>query len=249
MALSLNQTAALAGILKPGMKVAAMGYPDIIAPHEMLVDLFGTRMNHLKFRDDSATICKRHGLETRAIPDAEAFFTMLDCELHVYDVVKERGTESLCDLNISDNLKYANGFYDVVLDVGTVEHCFNIGQALMNMAGLVKKGGYIIHENPFNCGNHGFYNLNPTLFADFYAVNGFVLKDCRLVGKDGEARISHTKRFRFTDGEVNVFALAQRMGVKSFVFPVQSKYANLIPAAGVSGEGDASQRAKEIVNG
>jgi len=245
MALSLNQTAALAGILKPGMKIASMGYPDIIAPVEF-IHTFWPGCNDWEVRKDSEQICKRHGLEPCPIPDAGSFFSLLGCTLDVYDVVKERGCEIILDLN--EPMKFCKQ-YDIVLDVGTAEHCFNIGQALINMAGLVEKGGYIIHENPFNWGNHGFYNLNPTLFADFYAVNGFTLKDCRLVGKDGEARISHTKRFRFTDGEVNVFALAQRVGVKSFVFPVQSKYANLIPAAVDSGERDAIERAKEIVNG
>ena len=225
MALSLSQTVALAAILKSGMRVASMGYPDIIA---QIPDMPG-----LKYRADSEQICRRHGLPLHRVPDAESWFALQECKLDVYDVIKERGCEIICDLNerLDPILRAWN--YDVVLDVGTAEHCFNIAQAMINMAGLVKMGGYIIHENPFNCGNHGFYNLNPTMFADFYAANGFKVLDCRLVSSAAEARVPHTKRFRFTEQEVNTFCLAQRVEVKSFTFPVQSKYANLIPVAGV----------------
>lgn len=244
MALSLSQTVALQGILKRGMRVAALGYPDIIAPIE---DIPG-----LAYRADSEAICKRHGLALRQIPDAQSFFALLGCELDVYDIVQERGCEIICDLNkpeveqpFYEYLDGAHGYvsYDIVLDVGTAEHCFNIGLALINMASLVKMGGYIIHENPANCLNHGFYSLNPTLFADFYAANGFKVIECRLATRDGRKyEVPHTRRFKFTAEEVNVFCIAQRIEVKSFVFPVQSKYAKLIPAAGVD-------RAKEVANG
>lgn len=244
MALSLNQTVAVCGLMRPGMRVASMGYPDIIAPDGMIEMMVSKMARKLKYRSDSEAICKRHGLKNRLIPDAHSFFELFDCALDVFDVVRERGCEKILDLNaarIDPALRAWN--YDIVLDVGTAEHCFNIGQALINMAGLVKQGGYIIHENPFNCGNHGFYNLNPTLFADFYAANGFEVMDCRLVSRDGgECKIPHTKRFRFIEQEVNTFCQARRVEVKSFVFPVQSKYANLIPAAGVD-------RAKEVANG
>ena len=243
MALSVSQTAALGGILKPGMRIASMGYPDLIAP---IPDIPG-----LTYRDDSEAICKRHGLSPRQIPDAGSYFGLMGCKLDVYDIVRERGCEIICDLNnrLDPVLKAFN--YDIVLDVGSVEHCFNIGQAMMNMAGMVKMGGYILHENPFNMPNHGFYNLNPTFFSDFYNANGFELLECKLVTKDGcSADVPLTKRFKYGEGECNVFAMARRTSIQSFVFPVQSKYAKLIPAAVDSGERAASERAmKEIVNG
>lgn len=242
MALSLSQTTALAKILEPGMKIASMGYPDVIAPIDALLPM-GLE---IAYREDSDAICRRHGLQQRLIPDAHSLFQALGCTLDVYDIVRERGCEILCDLNEKWG---RNGqfdpqeMYDIVLDVGTVEHCFNIAQAIFNMAGMVKFGGVIIHENPFNWPNHGFYNLNPTWYADFYEANGFDLLDCSLVTRDGRGvDAPKAKRFRFNEGEVNVFALARRTSVQSFVFPVQRKYAGLIPAARVKGE-------KEAING
>lgn len=234
MALSVSMTDALGKIIDRGMRVASMGYPDMIAPEAMIRDIAKDEFHGLVYRGDSNEICARHGLSPRLIPDAHAFFNILGCELDVYDIVRERGCEILCDLN---KPTYLPNDYDIVLDVGTSEHCFNIAQAVMNMAALVKVGGHIIHENPFNCGNHGFYSLNPTWYADFYAQNGFEVLQCRLATKDGRgAEIPRTKRFQFTGEEVNVFALARRVALRPFVFPVQSKYAKLIPAAGVPGE-------------
>ena len=248
MALSLSQTAYLSDILKPGMRVASFGYPDIIAPPESIERMVGHKLSSLAHRADSKEICRRHGLQERPIPDAESLFSLMDCNLDVYDIVRERGCEHLCDLNFPlpmdkfPNLIYAG--YDIVLDVGTAEHCFNIGQALINMADMAKEGGYIIHENPFNCGNHGFYNLNPTLFHDFYGQNGFDVMECMLVTRDGrQATVPHAARFKFVVEELNVFCVARRTAIRPFVFPVQSKYAHLIPAAGASGERAANARA------
>lgn len=237
MALSVSQTVALGPILKSGMSVCSLGYPDLIAPIGIIFDMLGEEAGYLKYREDSEAICKRHGLQLRKIPDAESFFGLMGCGLDVYDIVQERGCEKPCDLNKPDNLKYANEYYDIVLDVGTVEHCFNIAQALMNMAGLVKQGGYIIHENPFNSPNHGFYNLNPTFFVDFYEANGFENIQCYLASREGQRiDVPQTQRFKWEEREMNVFCMAQRVSIQSFVFPTQSKYKQLIPVAGVRAE-------------
>lgn len=233
MALSVSQTAALAGILKPGMRVASMGYPDLIA---VVSDLAG-----LKYRADSEAICKRHGLPLRQIPDAHSYFELQGCALDVYDIVQERGDEILCDLNLPlkwlKEMKYVDTFYDIVLDVGTLEHCFNVAQAVFNMAALVKVGGHIIHENPFLMGNHGFYGMQPTFYADFYENNGFEIQDLKLVNRHGgEARVPPVNRFKFVEQEVNTFCIAKRVRMQEFVFPTQSKYAKMYAAAGLSGE-------------
>ena len=226
MALSISQTVALGNLLKPGMRIASMGYPDIIAPMDTYLRLFSNDDgSSLEYRNDSAAICKRHGLEYRLIPDADSFFRMMNCELDVYDIVRERGCEIVLDLN---GPMGPGPQYDVVLDVGTLEHCMNIGQAAINMAVMVKVGGHILHENPFNWGNHGLYNLNPTWYHDFYTPNGFKLLQCRLVRKDGTGiDAPPTERFVCVEEELNVFAVAQRLEVRPMVFAMQSKYAKM----------------------
>lgn len=224
MALSPLMTRAVAKHLKPGDNVAALGYPDIVASQEQISAILGGRK--VESREDSEAICRRHGLEKRDIPDAHAFFKALGATLDVYDIVKERG----CEIPIDLNFPFDNGIrYQFVLDVGTLEHCFNIGQAAFNMADMVKIGGFIVHENPFNWGNHGFYGLNPTWYADFYTENGFELLECVLVDREGNhGDAPHKKRFLAVEREFNVFAVARRLDEHPLTFPVQGKYKSLI---------------------
>ena len=63
--------------------------------------------------------------------------------------------------------------FDVVLDSGTIEHVFNIGQAMSHCLKMTRPGGRIIHLTPTsNAVNHGFYSVSPTLYADFYTAAG-----------------------------------------------------------------------------
>lgn len=219
--LALNR---LLGKLKPGDAIASMGYPDILCPPEWLADLLGERIEKLQYREDSEDICRRHGLRPHKVPDAESLFELYGATMDVFDITSERGCEIVLDLNYPVPAN-AHKQFDYVLDVGTLEHCFNVGQALINMAALLKVGGIIIHENPFNWGNHGFWNINPTLYHDFYTDNGFEILECKLLTRDGRvAEPKLTGRFIFTQAEANCFVIAARVEEVEFTFPTQAKY-------------------------
>lgn len=211
--------------MKPGQAIAAMGYPDIIFEPEAMREMLGDKILALKYRPDSEAICKRHGIASREVPDAESFFEQFGCSLDVFDVVQERGCEILCDLNYPVDEKYV-GQFDYVLDVGTMEHCFNAPQALVNMASMLKIGGLALHENPFNWGNHGFWNLNPTLFYDFYGDNGFKVLECKILPRKMAEiwEAPPTGRFVYTDKEANLFTVAEKIEKKPVSFPTQTKY-------------------------
>jgi SAM-dependent methyltransferase len=66
--------------------------------------------------------------------------------------------------------------YDTIFDGGSLEHIFNINQALKNVSLLCKPGGQIIHSLPANnqCG-HGFWQFSPELFLSLYSEkNGYL---------------------------------------------------------------------------
>lgn len=221
---------ALHSVAKEGMGVASMGYPDVISHPKELEAILGAKVYRLKYREDSKSIATWHGAEWQ-IPTAESFFALLGLKLDVYDIVEHRGGEILRDLN--DPLPESDlGRYDIVLDVGSLEHCFQIGQAAFNMAGLLKEGGVIIHENPFLAGNHGFYSLNPTFYADFYLQNGFAIESCELVawgGKRDGVYVPMTHRFKLdTSEELSCFVMAKRVKVQPLRTPLQTKYAKMI---------------------
>ncbi len=225
MALNPLMLERLVELLKPGQAIAALGYPDILYPAHKLREMLGDKVLRLKYRPESREICLRHHLNQQDIPDAESFFEQFGCSLDVFDIVQERGTEIVLDLNlpVPEN---ACGQFDYVLDVGTLEHCFNAPQALMNMAAMCKVGGYVMHENPFNWGNHGFWGVNPTLFHDFYSDNGFEVHGFALVDHVGGLvyECPATKRFKFTNKEANVLTFVKKLEEVEFKMPVQSKY-------------------------
>jgi hypothetical protein len=63
--------------------------------------------------------------------------------------------------------------YDYVFENGTIEHIFDIKQAIFNIAQLVSVGGCVSHASPLDAFNHGFYNFSINFFHDFYTANGF----------------------------------------------------------------------------
>ncbi|MBF0495590.1 MAG: hypothetical protein HQK58_03285 [Deltaproteobacteria bacterium] len=60
-----------------------------------------------------------------------------------------------------------------VLDGGTIEHIFDVAQALTNIHHMTKVGGTIIHITPITWYDHGFYNFNPLLFRSVARANGY----------------------------------------------------------------------------
>jgi SAM-dependent methyltransferase len=89
------------------------------------------------------------------------------------------------DLNqpIPDTLR---GRYDLLMDAGTTEHCFDVRQVLANAVAVLKPGGYACHLLPMTGWiNHGFYSFSPTLLLDFYAANGFDELELKIVFSRG----------------------------------------------------------------
>jgi hypothetical protein len=67
------------------------------------------------------------------------------------------------------------GRFSTVLNAGTVEHVFDIAQALANIHDLIAPGGTIVHIGPISWYQHGYYNLNPLLFSELAKLNNYRL--------------------------------------------------------------------------
>jgi SAM-dependent methyltransferase len=97
--------------------------------------------------------------------------------------------------------------YDTVIDSGTLEHIYNIPQALENCSFLCKPGGQIIHSLPANnsCG-HGFWQISPELFFSLYSEeNGY--KDTEVFLKEKSFTEKWFKVIQPRNGNrVNIFS-------------------------------------------
>jgi hypothetical protein len=107
---------------------------------------------------------------------AKTFFSQIGIkEKDYYDVDKFDFDKPkiLHDLSKPFPKKY-HGFFNFVIDSGTIEHIFDIKSVMENTAKLTKVGGIVLHLIPANNYlNHGFYQISPTFFYDFYTANGF----------------------------------------------------------------------------
>ena len=105
-------------------------------------------------------------------------FNSLGLTVDSLDVSDFEGASIIANLNEPVDAKW-HAQFDLVIDGGTIEHVFDVRQAMQNAVRLTKPGGRIIHFSPANnCMNHGFYQFSPTLFFDFYAANRFTNLRC-----------------------------------------------------------------------
>jgi len=211
MGITLQSLKAIAPYMR-GAKVLSLGYPDLVMEKHHVTEILN--VEPMKFTAHGAWHGRKHPL-----PETQHVFSLVGATLECVDIVASRGCEKIVDLNNPTDL----GEYDLVLDCGTTEHCFDVAQALVNAAEAVSRGGVIFHCSPMNSMNHGFWNMSPTLYHDFYAQNGWTVE---LWGTIGEHRVDLPvfKRFRI-ESESYVLALATRPAQKQRMrYPIQAKY-------------------------
>jgi hypothetical protein len=80
--------------------------------------------------------------------------------------------DMLLDLNkrIPENLM---GVFGTVLNGGTLEHVFDVRQAMENLHHLVRPHGSFIHMVPLTWYEHGFMNFNPVFFHTVAEANDY----------------------------------------------------------------------------
>jgi SAM-dependent methyltransferase len=211
MALNINALAMLAPYLRDA-KILSLGYPDLLVSKDQLKKMFG--VDTTKFTNGG----EWHGIG-EPLPDTAEFFESLNSTFECVDIYQETGLEKVLDLNYAHDL----GSFDVVIDSGTIEHCFNIGQAIINAAKAVKVGGVILHTPPMSMMNHGFYNVCPTLLHDFYTQNEWQIDQMKAVNCKGLVPFESVKRFSLQP-EVSIYCLVKRVKDGELKYPTQTKY-------------------------
>ncbi len=131
---------------------------------------------------------------------AEAFFHRLGAvRVESLDYCAYEGARLTHDMNLPWPEGRPPEQFDVVFDGGTLEHVFNLPQALLNAMSLVKPGGCLLSVTPADGWlGHGFHQLQPELFFRFLIPqNGFRLQGLWLAEFD--APPGQAKLFRLRD--------------------------------------------------
>ena len=215
MGLALHALKALEPYLR-NASVLSLGYPDILATREECNELFGVDLR------DSMEIQTMHSVKGPLVETTE-LMKSLGSTFECIDVVNWRGFERIVDLNYPNDL----GKFDLVIDPGTTEHCFNIGQAMINAASAVKAGGRIYHSPPMTMLNHGFYNICPTMLQDFYTQNNWEIETLEARVGTHSAPITPEgamSRMVRVSNETGLVCIARRRTDEKLKFPVQRRY-------------------------
>lgn len=119
------------------------------------------------------------------VPGGDRHFTDRYCEPLLRDCFGADAVESI-DNSPYERASHVHDFnrplpdalrgrYDTVVDGGSLEHIYNVPQALENCSALCRPGGQVLHVLPANnqCG-HGFWQFSPELFFSLYSTaNGY----------------------------------------------------------------------------
>lgn len=216
--------AAALELIAPHLKDAAvlcLSYPDIVVPADKVKAVLGVEPE--QFTDFG----KHHKLAFQ-LPETMHVLKLAGAASVLFtDVRPSRGVEVELDLNIP--MDWSRQF-DLVIDPGTLEHCFNIGQGFRNAWSAVKLGGHIVHVHPLQMINHGFWNVCPTAICDFYAANGGQKLALKPLYRNGDfAAFSPHSRFR-VDSEAVLYSKIQKVADVPFAWPAQTRYKRAIEA-------------------
>lgn len=226
---------------KGALRVLSVGYPDVLISKKDLNNYFSIEPEDLKVHPESKRILSYHG-KTKELEEIFTTESVLGAmgvkEFVSIDVEAHEGSEVLVDMNypVLGQVKDI-GEFDIVLDLGTMEHCFNVPQFMQNLEILCKPldGGYIIHWNPFYSINHGFYNFNPTFYKDWYEERSAQLISLSVWGTSKEGQkcnviVPLTDRVPHLDlvNSFNLVIVRNSPKLDEFKYPVQTKYKSFI---------------------
>jgi hypothetical protein len=214
MALDSVSLAMVAPLLR-GARVLCLGYPDILPPEKEVSAVL--KISPSKFTQHGDDYKLKH----RLVETIHAF-ELAGVELIDFvDIQPSRQVELRVDLNYEHSWLRE---YDLVIDPGTLEHCFDLKTAMFNAWSAVKVGGVILHCNPMTMLNHGFVNLCPTLFYDFAAANGGeVIR--MLSAERGGKRVTLEMHKRFSaPSNSALYTLIRKTQQVDLTVPTQRRY-------------------------
>lgn len=165
---------------------------------------------------------------------------------HEIASVDMNGTESALRWDLNGPLGFIDRHghektFDVVINHGTAEHIFNIGQVFKSMHDACCPDGLMIHESPFTGWiDHGFYCLQPTLFYDLAAANNYQIvkvaieqiESGTIIELDGRDHVSRLVAAGNLPNNAMLYVVFRKLFDDDFKVPTQGYYARTLSSAG-----------------
>lgn len=147
------------------------------------------------------------------------------------------GTEKALKIDLNYPIELPRRFHSVI-NLGTLEHIFNVAQLMKTVHDYTLPNGLMIHEVPFTGWyEHGFYNIQPTFFWDVALFNGYgvvlflyaELKPLKLIQLlKRESIIELVKNKMISENSLLFCILKKPPEERPFRIPIQGYYAGTI---------------------
>lgn len=222
-------------------KIVSIGYPDLLFQNSDINKNIPLACH--EFIENRPAAMKWHGLNPTGFSyfSIQKFFEAASWSFDYLDITQGTGTDSCGFIEVDLNQSIPSHLYssyDILIDSGTAEHCFNIGKVFENYFHLLKPGGILFQYIPFLSPNHGFWSMNPTAIYDLASCNPIKVLDCKLLSfgsyenyfnnKADEIKFSPTGRFSVDrslfGNTVLMFFVYKKYKKSIFRYPVQAKY-------------------------
>ncbi len=134
------------------------------------------------------------------LSDEDLFYSLGFSEFVALDNSGYENAHIIFDLNQPSPPKHLRGYFDVILDSGTMEHVFHIPNVLSNIFHMLRPQGRIIQFLPSsNFMDHGFYMFSPTFLYEYYLQNNFQINISQIFRTTPLPRASY-KVYNYTPG-------------------------------------------------
>lgn len=204
-------------------KVLCLGYPDFLVDEQHLISIFGEEfVKNIPDEPMSDAVRNWHKSSLTKIFDPIWIFKHFGFDTTIFDLISHRGFETLVDLNEPISDVYFEQF-DLVIDTGTLEHCFNVGQAFKNICSTVKKDGVFITAAPVSKLNHGYWNFGTIVHHDGFTQNGFEILKTTYTCRNGIVP-PEQMNWKNVPPKTAVTTIAKRILIKDWIWPTQGKY-------------------------
>lgn len=144
------------------------------------------------------------------------------------------GTPAAKKLDLNNPVDLGEQF-DVLINLGTAEHVFNVWEFFRTSHRVTKPGGIMVHVMPFlGWLEHGFYSFNPTFYWDLALANGYTLMVLAYTELSPPKVVQLLRREQIVEmaeagalgRNANLYAIMKKGGAESeFRAPMQGFYA------------------------
>jgi len=220
---SLTKIKNILDLLPKNPKILFLSYPDLLVTPKQLNQIFKRKFIGLKYRSDSDEILNWHkGYKyiLNGIFRTEDVFNQLNCECTFYDLGPYRQAEEIKNLN-DEWHEYKK--FDLVID-NVLQHCFNVGQALLNIHHSLDVNSCVMHLHPYLWPNQGFHCFSTEFYWSWYDL-GYEVIDFEVHDKNKCYKMKQWEKAPEVGKKSKIIVIAKKKEPSRHIhWPIQRKF-------------------------